>query len=231
MKVAFLGTPTFIQPIKDALAKHFTLVDSLNEADLAVVAAYGKILKPEEVNAPKYGSINVHPSLLPKYRGPSPIQQTISNGDKVSGITIIKMDQEMDHGPILYQETLELFDKDTLYSLSTKMFQRAAEVLPTVLEDFIQGRIQPKEQNHAEASFCKLLTKESGYFDIDNPPSTEQLDRLIRAYYPWPGVWTKWNGKIVKFLPEKMMQMEGKKAIPLRDFQNGYPDFPLKKLN
>lgn len=231
MKIAFLGTPDFVQPIKDALAKHFTIVDSLNEADLAVVAAYGKILTKEELNAPKYGSINVHPSLLPKYRGPSPIQSAILNGDKVSGISIIKMDEEMDHGPLLYQESLELSDMDTFDSLSKKMFLRAAEVLPKIIEDFIAGNTTPKEQNHDKATFCKILTRESGYFDINNPPSPEQLDRMIRAYYPWPGTWTKWKGKIVKLHPGGVIQMEGKKAIPLKDFLNGYPDFPLKNIS
>ncbi len=230
MKVAFLGTPHFVQPIKDAVAKHFTLVDSSEEADLAVVAAYGKILSKEELNTPKYGSINIHPSLLPKYRGPSPIQTAILNGDKISGISIIKMDKEMDHGPLLYQESLELSDKDTFDNLSKKMFLRSAEVLPEVIEDFVAGKIQSKQQNHSEATFCKLLTKESGYFDINNPSSPEELDHMIRAYYPWPGVWTRWNGKIVKFLPNGLMQMEGKKAIPLKDFLNGYPDFPIKTL-
>lgn len=230
MKIAFLGTPDFIKPIKEALAKHFTLVDSLKEADLAVVAAYGKILIPEELKYPKYGSINVHPSLLPKYRGPSPIQAAILNGERVSGISIIQMDEEMDHGPIIYQEKIELSDRDNFDILSKKMFLRASEVLPKVIEDFIAGKIKPKSQNHAMATFCNLLTRESGYFNINNPPSPKQLDRMIRAYYPWPGAWTRWNGKIVKFLPEGLIQMEGKKAIALQDFLNGYPDFPLKKL-
>ncbi|MBI2196830.1 methionyl-tRNA formyltransferase [Candidatus Daviesbacteria bacterium] len=230
MKIAFLGTPSFVQPIKDALAKHFTLVDSLKRADLAVVAAYGKILTKEELNAPKYGSINIHPSLLPKYRGPSPIQAAILNGDKVSGITIIKMDEEIDHGPILYQEEMELSDKDTFDTLSKKMFQHSAEVLPQVIQDFVRGRIQPQLQRHAIATHCNLLTKESGYFDINNPPSREILDRMIRAYYPWPGTWTRWHGKIVKLHPKGVIQMEGKKAIPLRDFLNGYPDFPIQNL-
>lgn len=234
MKIAFLGTPDFVKPIKDTLAKHFTLVDSLNQADLAVVAAYGRILTPAELNAPKYGSVNVHPSLLPKYRGPSPIQSAILNGDKVSGITIIKMDEEVDHGPIIYQEEIELSDKDNFDFLSKKMFLRSAEVLPKIIEDFIQGKIQPKKQNHNEATFCKILTRESGYFDINPPagglPSSEILDRMIRAYYPWPGTWTRWNGKIVKLHPGGVIQMEGKKAIPLRDFLNGYPNFPIKAL-
>ena len=266
IKIAFLGTPNFVQPIKDTLAKRFTLVDSLNEADLAVVAAFGKILTKEELNTPKFGAVNVHPSLLSKYRGPSPIQSAILNGDKISGISIIKMDEEMDHGPILYQESLELSDRDTFDTLSKKMFLQAAAVLPKIIEKFLAGKIQPKEQNHINATFCKLLTKESGYFDLPagRQVSTDflrTLDKRIRAYYPWPSAWTKWNGKIVKFLPFRhpdppvggegsldlfqnksgdsslvtqndrfLLQMEGKKAISLKDCLNGYPDFPIKNL-
>lgn len=230
MKIIFLGTPNFVQPIKEELAKHFTLVDSLNEADLGVVAAYGHILTKEELDRPKFGCINVHPSLLPKYRGPSPIQATILNGDKISGITIIKMDEEVDRGPIIYQEELELSDSDNFDILSKKMFLRAKEVLPKIIEDFINGKIKPRLQDHAIATYCNRLTRESGYFDINDPPSPEVLDRMIRAYYPWPGIWTRWHGKIVKFYPEEKIQMEGKRVMGWQDFLNGYPDFPLKKV-
>lgn len=227
MKIAFLGTPDFVLPIKDGLAKHFELVDTLPEADLGIIAAYGHILSMKELDTPKYGCINIHPSLLPKYRGPSPIQQAILNGDKETGITIIKMDAEVDHGPIIYQDTLELSDDDNFDTLSKKMFQLVVDILPKIIEDFAYGKIILKKQNDAIASFCDKLTRESGYFNIDNPPSADKLDRMIRAYYPWPGVWTRWNNKIVKFLPNNILQMEGKKPISLKDFLNGYPNFPL----
>lgn len=234
LKIAFLGTPNFIKPIKDTLAKHYTLVDSLNEADLGVVAAYGRILTKEELNSPKYGFINIHPSLLPKYRGASPIQQAILNGDKETGITIIKMDEQVDHGPIIYQEAMDLSNDANFDTLSKKMFQRSAEVLPKIIEDFINGKIKPRLQDHAIATYCNRLTRQSGYFDIKNPPLTEVLDQMIRAYYPWPGVWTRWNNKIIKFLPASshndkfLIQIEGKKVMELREFLNGYPDFPIK---
>ncbi|MDP3974202.1 MAG: methionyl-tRNA formyltransferase [Candidatus Daviesbacteria bacterium] len=231
LKVAFLGTPLFVQPIKKELAKYFTSAESLNEADLAVVAAYGKILTKDELETPKFGCINVHPSLLPKYRGPSPIQQTILNGDKVTGITIIKMDDRVDHGPIIYQEQLELADIDNFATLSKKVFQRSAEILPKIIEDFSTGRIKTIPQNHNQATYCDKLTRESGYFAIDHPPSTDKLEKMIRAYYPWPGVWTKWNGKIVKFLPEDRIQMEGKRPISKKDFLNGYPNFPMNNTH
>ncbi len=234
-KICFLGTPDFVQPIKKELAKHFTLVDSLNEADLGVVAAYGHILTTSELNAPKYGCINIHPSLLPKYRGASPIPETILHGDKTTGITIIKMDEAVDHGPIIYTSEISLSDQDTFDSLSKKMFAQAANILPQIIKDFVSGKIIPIPQDHTKASFCERLTKEGGYFPINNPPDPQTLDKMIRAYYSWPGVWTLWEvqsakgkvKKVVKFLPEGLIQMEGKKAVSYKDFLNGYPNFPL----
>jgi len=240
MKIIFLGTSSFVQSIKEELAKHFTLVDTLKEADLGVVASYGHILSKEELNYPKFGCINVHPSLLPKYRGPSPIQSSILNGDQTSGTTIIKMDEEIDHGPIIYQETIELSSIDNFDILSKKMFQRSAEILPKIVEDFISGNIDPIAQDHTKATYSEKLTRESGYFDITTPPDSEKLDRMIRAYYPWPGVWTRWNGKIIKFLPSSshpeldsgsikyVVQMEGKRAVSKKNFLNGYPNFHIK---
>lgn len=249
MNIVFLGTPSFVQPIKDELVKHFQLVDLLNQADLAVVAAYGRILTIDELNIPKFGFINVHPSLLPKYRGPSPIQAAILNGDKVTGITIIKMDEEVDHGPILYQEEISLSSSENFDTLSTKMFLRAAEILPKIIEDFIAGKIIAKPQDHSLATYCDKLTRESGYFDINpptgRPPSPEQLDKMIRAYYPWPGVWAvvqiaTTNKQLltinklgvrsqklevrIKFLPENKLQVEGGKPMSYKDFVNGYPN-------
>lgn len=230
IKIAFLGTPDFVKPIKSVLAKHFTLVDSLKKADLGVIAAYGKILNKHELTAPKYGCINIHPSLLPKYRGPSPIQSAILNNDKISGISIIKMDEEVDHGEIIYQEKIELSDSDNFDILSKNMFLLAAKILPKIINDFTKGKIIPEPQNHKNATYCKQFERKSGYFDINHPPSPEQLDRMIRAFYPWPGVWTHWKGKIVKFYPEGKLQMEGKKVLSMKDFLNGYPDFPIKSF-
>lgn len=242
--------------------KLITHHSSLITADLFIVAAYGKLIPKEILEVPKFGAINIHPSLLPKYRGATPIQSAILNGDEVSGITIIKMDEELDHGPIVYQENFPLINNGTFESLSRKMFQRSAEILPEVILDYSQGILDPVSQNHAIATFCDKVIKQSGYFDINNPPSYEKLDRMIRAYHPWPNAWTKWNGKIVKFLPnchpkrsagyksgisipslyssqpmadqndkgKYLIQMEGKRPVPLKDFLNGYPNFPLKNL-
>ena len=200
------------------------------KAELFVVASYGKIIPQPILDLADRGALNIHPSLLPKYRGASPIPQAILDGEKVSGISIIQMDAQMDHGPIIYQEKIRLSEKDTFDSLSKKMFARAAAILPRLINQFIAGGVKLKPQDHQAATYTKLIKKEDGYFDIGNPPSLEQLDKKIRAYYPWPGAWTLWQGKTVKFLPGKMVQIEGKKATKLENFLNGYPNFLIKQL-
>ncbi len=230
MKIKFLGTPIFVQCIKDELGKHFTLVDFLEEADLGVIAAYGKILTQEELDAPKFGCINVHPSLLPRYRGATPIQEAILHGDKTTGLTIIKIDSEVDHGPILYQEEMALAGTETFEVFAKIVFARAAEILPQLAQNYLDKKITPHAQDHTQASFCSRLTRQSGQFDLNSLPAPEILDRMIRAYHPWPGVWTVWKEKIVKFLPGGLIQMEGKKAISQKDFLNGYPEFPIHVL-
>lgn len=217
-------------------------------ADLYVVASYGAILPENLLNIPKFGALNIHPSSLPKYRGPSPMPAAILAGDEMSGITIIKMDEKMDHGPIVYTEQFRLSKQDNFEMLSEIMFGRAAKFLPQVIDRFTREKKLLQPQNEAAATYCKQITKQDGYFDLDNPPSPEQLDRMIRAYYPWPTAWTVWRvnesnssttakdnkesdeskvkERIVKFLPDGFVQLEGKNAIPLKDFLNGYPDFP-----
>ena len=252
MKIVFLGTPNYLDPIIKALEENFDLIktirspkESLDEIkdlkpDLLVVASFGKIIPAEILESAKLGAINIHPSKLPLYRGPSPIQQQILDGVTNSAISFILMDEEMDHGPILHQENFQILETDTFESLCQKMFGTAAEILPQIIKDFSANKLKPVTQNHAIASFCNTLKKEDGYFDIENPPDAQTLDRMIRAYHPWPGTWTKWNGKIIKFLPNLqpatyplqpfLIQMEGKKAVTLKEFLNGYPNFPLSNV-
>lgn len=197
------------------------------ESDLFIVASYGKIIPKRLLDIPKYGALNVHGSILPKYRGASPIQAAILNGDKTTGITIMLMDEKMDHGPILSTRHISISKEGNYQTLSTKMSQVAVPLLQQTIINFVQGKIKARVQRHARASYCNLIKKEAGYFNINNPPSSEMLDRMIRAYHPWPGVWTRWNNKIVKFLPGGLLQIAGKKVIPFKDFLNGYPDFPM----
>ncbi len=199
-------------------------------ADLFVVASYGKIIPQSVLDVPTYGSINIHPSKLPFFRGATPIQSQILEGINDSSISLILVDAKMDHGPLIHQEEFIISDTDTNVTLHDSMFKKAAEVLPGIIEKFVDGDITPLEQKHDDATFCKVFTRESGYFELDNPPSPQELDRMIRAFYPWPTAWTKWNGKILKFLPDKLVQPEGKKPMKWKEFLNGYRDFTSTDL-
>lgn len=229
VKAQELGISTILTPTKLKNDEFIELLKQL-EVDLIVVAAYGKIIPQVILDLPKYGALNIHPSALPQYRGASPIQSALLNGDEETALTIIKMDAEMDHGPVVFQQLIAISEEDNLATLSKKMFLIAAKILATLIPDFIGGKLEVKEQDHAKATFCKIINKEDGYFDINNPPSAEILERMARAYYPWPNVWTKWSGKVVKFYPEGKVQMEGKNIVNFQDFLNGYSDFPIKEL-
>jgi len=199
-------------------------------SDLFIVASYGKIIPKSILDIPKYGALNVHPSLLPRYRGPSPVPATILNGDKETGVTIIKMDAEVDHGPIISTRKISLSRQEDFTTLINKLFRVGAEALIEIIPDFVGGKVKLQQQDHKKAVYCKRMKKEDGCFDINFPPEPEKLDRMIRAYDPWPGVWTRWDNRIVKFYPGEKMQMEGKKILSLKDFLNGYPNFPLKNF-
>ncbi len=175
-------------------------------SDFFVVAAYGKIIPQAILNIPKYGAVNIHPSLLPKYRGPSPIQAAILGGDGKTGVTIIRMDAEVDHGPIYDREEVVMSGNETFESLAKELFKKAAGRLITLLPAIEDNRVEPQEQDHANATFTNHITKKDGYIDPENPPPFEEIERLIRAYYPWPGAWirlqmanSEW--RIVKLLP------------------------------
>lgn len=207
------------------------------QVDFIVVAAYGQIIPKDILQLPRLAALNIHPSLLPKYRGPSPVQATILNGEKESGVTIIEMDEEIDHGPIIAQKTYPVEPTDTFETLVTKLFSFGAKLIIEVIENFAEGEVVKKPQTHKDATFTDHLTKQSGFIDLNDSNlhagkaghfTKEQLDRMIRAYYPWPGVWGKFRIKSselrVKFLPNKQIQLEGGKPISLEDAVNGYPE-------
>jgi len=163
----------------------------LSNVDLSILVAYGQIIPKEILIAPKYGFINVHPSLLPKYRGPSPIQTAILSDDKKIGISIIILDELIDHGPILIQKKITISPKDTHLSLVEYLGKIGARLLIQILPEYLAGSLKPKTQNHSQATFSKRIKKSNGYVDLNNPPDSKTFDRMIRAFYPWPGVWTR----------------------------------------
>jgi methionyl-tRNA formyltransferase len=166
--------------------------------DLIVVAAFGQILRPAVLDLPRYGCINVHGSLLPRWRGAAPIQAAIMAGDQVTGITIMKMDPGVDTGPILCQSTIPIAFDDTGGSLFTRMAALGAELLLETLPRYLGGELMPQPQSTEGATYAPMLKKEDGMLDFSKPAI--ELERRVRALNPWPGTWFDWNGSPLKVL-------------------------------
>lgn len=199
--------------------KKFALQIIKVRPDVGILASFGKILPKETLDVFPRGVLNIHPSLLPKYRGPTPVQAAILNGDKETGVTIIKMDEKTDHGPILAQSKEKIHPKDTTESLYKRLFATGAEVLTTVLPTHLEGRIKLREQNHSKATYTKKLSRVNG--KIDWQKSNNYLERFIRAMFPWPGAWTmvrlknkKKRLKILKAHLEPTIQDRKAKPLP-----------------
>ncbi|OWK26987.1 MAG: methionyl-tRNA formyltransferase [Parcubacteria group bacterium GW2011_GWA2_38_13b] len=160
---------------------------------LNIVCSYGKIIPKEIIEIPKHKTINIHPSLLPKYRGSSPIQTTILNGDKEAGITIMLMDKEMDHGAIIENRKSKIKNQNivTYKELSKQLAKKSAELLIKTLPEWLDGKIIPREQNHNEASFTKIFVKEDGKIYWNK--TSDEIDRQTRALNPWPGTFCFWH--------------------------------------
>ena len=198
-------------------------------ADLGILAAYGKII-PEAVlvQFPR-GILNIHPSLLPKYRGASPISAAIAAGETETGVSVIKLDRQVDHGPIVTQFKEAILPADTAASLRTRLFDRAAAVLLQALPAYLAGKIKLKPQNESQATFTKLLKKDDGFIDLKNK-TPEETERFIRAMFPWPCAWTKLSDdRRLKLLPNSMVQLEGKNPISLKQFREAYPKLDFYK--
>ena len=217
-----------IQP-KHILDSRFQILGS----DLIVVAAYGHILPKDILDIPKYGCLNVHPSLLPKYRGPSPIQYAILNGDKKTGVTIVLMDEKIDHGDIVANSKFEIRNsKITYLELHNKLAEFGANLLVKTIPKWLKGEIKPRPQNHSKATYTKILKKQDGKIDWQKP--AEETERQIRALNPWPGTYTIYNEKTLKILKAELskgnliikeVQLEGKKPMNFEDFLRGHPGF------
>lgn len=166
------------------------------QPDLIVVVAFGQILRPAVLDLPRFGCLNVHASLLPRWRGPAPIQAAILHGDAETGITIMHLDPGMDTGPILSQGTLSILDDDTADTLSIKLAEMGAQLLVDTLPGYLQGTNLPKPQESSEITYAPMLKKEDAQLDFNQP--AELLSRCVRAFNPWPGAFTQWDGRILK---------------------------------
>jgi len=225
-------------------------------ADIVVVVAYGLILPQKVLNTPKYGCINVHTSLLPKYRGASPVQQAILQGDSHTGVSIMQLDKGCDTGPVLLQKTCEITDTDTSVTLLDKLTVLGAQALLTCLDHIEQGKAHPTPQDASLASYAHKIEKQDG--NIVWGQSASHIDRAIRAYQPWPVAYTYlgehriniFQAQVLnKSLPEPpgtiisvnkegiwvatgegalnidIIQLPGKKPMPIAALLNGHPDF------
>jgi methionyl-tRNA formyltransferase len=193
-KAEALGLPLY-QPEK----LDDTFIDTIKalNAELLVVAAYGVIFKEDFLNVFPLGGINLHPSLLPKYRGPSPIPAVILAGEQKTGVTVQRLALKMDAGDILAQESYPLTGAETTFELSQILSEQGAELLASVVHDLEDNTVHAYPQSEEDVSYCKLIRKEDG--KIDWQKSADYISRMIRAYDPWPGVYTEFKGVTLFF--------------------------------
>ncbi len=182
------------------------------EPQVIVVAAYGQILRPQVLSIPPSGVINVHPSLLPKYRGASPIAGALLAGEEKTGVTIMLMDERMDTGPILAQISIKIRPEDTTGSLVERLARTGADLLLETLPRWLEGQIRPQPQDNARATYTKPIAKKDGLIDW-SLPAVEIWGR-VRAFDPWPGAHTWWRGKLFKVLASRPLPEWAGKGKP-----------------
>lgn len=224
-----------------------------------IVVGYGRIIPKWMLELPKYGNINLHASLLPKYRGAAPIQWAIANGEQVTGVTTMRIDEGLDTGDILLQKELAILDEDTAETLSPRLAAIGAELMIGTLRGLTEGTISPHQQNNDEATLAPILKKEDGRIDFSR--SAQEIYNRLRGFQPWPGAFTALRGKALnvtaaKPVSEKVsqselvvkdgallvgcggsttlelleVQPEGKKRISARDFIHGYRPEPGERV-
>lgn len=217
---------------------------------LSVVAQYGLLIPKHIIEMPTYGTINVHTSLLPKYRGASPIQSALLAGEETTGVTIMQMDVGMDSGDIILQRKIEISPNETYLELDERMAHIGVELLNESLPHYISGELKPTKQDESQVTFCKKLSRDDG--NIDWQKTTQKIYNQYRGLTPWPGVWTTWHDKRLKLLEIKpgiekiapglvsikddilligttdtsikilKLQLEGKPPMNAKTFINGY---------
>ncbi len=192
-------------------------------ADLYIVAAFGQILPQAVLDLPRYGTLNIHASLLPRYRGVSPISEAILQGESETGVTIMLIDAGIDTGPLLLKRAIPISEDDTTGSLTTKLATLGASALLEVMPLWVAGGLQPQPQSEQEASYTHMLRKEDGAIAWQRSAAT--LAREARAYSPWPGSYTTWRGKMLKVVAAHALTAQMRQDIPagtvMLDKENG----------
>lgn len=212
-------------PVKEAALRHGiavlqpeTMKDPAFEtvlrnlrAEFFIVVAFGRILPKSMLAIPIRGAINVHASLLPRYRGASPIAWVLLKGETKTGVTTMLMDEGMDSGPILLQKEVDIEEKETAETLHDKLASLGAELLVETIEGMRRGVLSPLAQDHSQATYAPPLTKEDG--QIDWTMEAREIDRKVRAFCPWPGAFTHWKGQLLKICRGSIEKGEHR-AIP-----------------
>lgn len=239
-KKAGRGQKNLELPVKSAINKtsyhflefsskeEFSLILETIKTDILIVADFGWIISAQNLQMVKKAAINIHPSLLSKYRGPSPMQSVILAGDKSTGVTLMKMDNQVDHGPIIAQEFIEISTDETAESLILKTAAIGAKLLIKNLPKYLDGALVPIDQNHQSATFTQIIKKTDGLIDWKKP--AVDIDRQVRALSLWPKAFTIFRDKHLiihagriddnQFIPTQV-QLEGRKIISWLDFLNG----------
>lgn len=258
MRAAQMVDVSILQPERLREPAAFASLAAL-QPDLIVVVAFGQILRPEVLALPRFGCVNVHASLLPRWRGAAPVAAAILAGDAVTGVTIMLMDAGMDTGPILTQVEAPILSDDTTGSLGERLAREGAKLLATTLPRYLAGEITPQPQSEAGVTVCRPLKKEQGRIDWSQPASV--IERMVRAYDPWPGAFTTWQGEPLKIgraqaiagqeepgrvlrrqgqivigageglLLVTALQLAGRKMVGGKEFLAGRPDFIGAKLS
>ena len=228
------------------------------DADLYVVVAFGQILPQAVLDLPRFGTINVHASLLPRWRGAAPIQAAIRAGDAESGVTIMVLDAGLDTGPLLSRRAIRLSHDETGQSLHDKLSELGADLLLDTLPGYLTGERAAQPQDESLATYAPQIKKAEGEIDWSQPAVA--IDRLVRAFKPWPGTYTQWDGKALKVIAGRAgdgeampgevveaggtvaigagvglyrpdaLQLPGKKRLSISDFVNGHRDFVGARL-
>lgn len=227
--------------------------------DAIIVVGYGRLIPQWMLDLPPLGNINLHASLLPKYRGAAPIQWAIANGESTTGVTTMRLDAGLDTGDILLQRELAIDSEDTSETLGPRLASIGADLMVESLQGLRSGSLHPRPQDHSKATLAPILKKEEGLVDFSRP-ATEILNRM-RGFQPWPGAYTNFRGKNLQILQARVasekippsellssgdrlfagcgrntslelleLQLEGKKRTTARDFLHGYKPKPGEKL-
>ena len=188
------------------------------QADAFVLVVYGKILPQDVLDIAPLGVVNVHPSMLPKYRGPSPMKTAILNGERETGISIMLLDSGMDSGPVLAQKPVTIDARETNESLEQKMCDVGPFFLVETLKAYVREDLKPVPQDDSRATISKLLSRDDGH--IDWSKTAVEIDRQLRAFDPWPGCWTLWNERRLKILSASVVTGPSSHDDPGTVFKN-----------